>query len=675
MKFGDIIVALGVIAIVIIIIIPIPKVLLSILLSLNIAFSLLILLISMYSKDVLEISIFPSLLLIATLFRLSLNISTTRGILIDGDAGKVVETFGQFVIQDNIIVGFVIFVIIMIVQFVVITKGAERVAEVSARFTLDAMPGKQMAIDADLNSGLITEEEALKRRKDIQRYADFYGAMDGATKFVKGDAIAGIIITIINIVGGLVMGVMNGMDFSEAIQKYTLLTVGDGLVSQIPALLISTATGLVVTRAASEANLGRDLIDQLLGNNPKLLYIIAGLLIFLGIFTPLPTGTYIVLGLLFAFLGYTMGEGVKEEVVEPTEEISEAEELRKPENVFELLKVDDIELEFGYGLIPLADVSQGGDLLDRIVMIRRQIAMELGLIVPIVRLRDNIQLNPNEYVIKIKGVQVARGEVLFNHYLALDPGTGEGEIEGIDTIEPAFGLPAKWITEKEREKAEIFGYTVVDPPSVIATHLTEVIKERAHELIGRQDVKLLIDNVKEEYPAVVEEVVPKLLTIGEVQKVLSNLLREQISIRDMVTILETLADYASITKDTDLLTEYVRQRLSGYITNKYIENNQLKVITLDSEIEELIMNSINRTETGSYLSLEPNTAQRILNNTLKAAQKLTNIGEQPIILTAPIVRFYFKRLTEQVTRDLIVLSYNEIEPSVEIQSVGMVSLQ
>ncbi len=674
MKFGDIIVALGVIAIVIIIIIPIPKVLLSILLSLNIAFSLLILLISMYSKDVLEISIFPSLLLIATLFRLSLNISTTRGILIDGDAGKVVETFGQFVIQDNIIVGFVIFVIIMIVQFVVITKGAERVAEVSARFTLDAMPGKQMAIDADLNSGLITEEEALKRRKDIQRYADFYGAMDGATKFVKGDAIAGIIITIINIVGGLVMGVMNGMDFSEAIQKYTLLTVGDGLVSQIPALLISTATGLVVTRAASEANLGRDLIDQLLGNNPKLLYIIAGLLIFLGIFTPLPTGTYIVLGLLFAFLGYTMGEGVKEEVVEPTEEISEAEELRKPENVFELLKVDDIELEFGYGLIPLADVSQGGDLLDRIVMIRRQIAMELGLIVPIVRLRDNIQLNPNEYVIKIKGVQVARGEVLFNHYLALDPGTGEGEIEGIDTIEPAFGLPAKWITEKEREKAEIFGYTVVDPPSVIATHLTEVIKERAHELIGRQDVKLLIDNVKEEYPAVVEEVVPKLLTIGEVQKVLSNLLREQISIRDMVTILETLADYGNITKDTDLLTEYVRQRLSGYITNKYVKNNQLKVITLDSEIEELIMNSINRTETGSYLSLEPNTAQRILNNTLKAAQKLTNIGEQPIILTAPIVRFYFKRLTEQITRDLIVLSYNEIEPSVEIQSVGMVSI-
>ena len=675
MKFGDIIVALGIIAIVIIIIIPIPNGLLSVLLSINIALSLLILLISMYAKNVLEISIFPSLLLIATLFRLSLNISTTRGILKDGDAGKVVETFGKFVIQNDPVVGFIIFLIIVIIQFVVITKGAERVAEVSARFTLDAMPGKQMAIDADLNSGLITEEEARKRRADIQRYADFYGAMDGATKFVKGDAIAGIIITIINIVAGLVIGMVSkGMPFREAMQKYTLLTVGDGLVSQIPALLISTATGLVVTRAASESNLGQDLIKQLFGNNTDLLYIIGGIMVLLGIFTPLPKPTYIILGLMFVFLGYSMGKGIKEQIEEPIEEISEAEELRRPENVLGLLKVDDIELEFGYGLIPLADVNQGGDLLDRIVMIRRQIAMELGLIVPIVRLRDNIQLNPNEYIIKIKGVQISKGEVFFDHYLAMDPGTGEGEIEGIETIEPAFGLPAKWITESEREKAEIFGFTVVDPPSVIATHLTEVIKEKAYELIGRQDVKLLIDNVKEEYPAVVEEVVPKVLSIGEVQKVLSNLLREQVSIRDMVTILETLADYGNVTRDTDLLTEYVRQRLSGYITNKYVENSELNVITLDSEVEEVIMNSISKTETGSYLSLEPNMAQKILNNTLKSVQKLTTIGEQPIILTAPIVRLYFKRLTEQLTRDLIVLSYNEIEPSVEVQSVGMVSM-
>ena len=674
MKFGDIVVALGIIGIVIIIIFPIPKVLLSILLSLNIALSLLILLLSMYTKDVLEITIFPSLLLIATLFRLSLNVSTTRGILMDGDAGKVVETFGKVVIQNNAVVGFIIFLIIVIIQFVVITKGAERVAEVSARFTLDAMPGKQMAIDADLNSGLITEQEAVKRREDIQKYADFYGAMDGATKFVKGDAIAGIIITIINIVAGLAMGVSNGMAFREAMQRYTLLTVGDGLVSQIPALLISTATGLVVTRAVSDSNLGQDLINQLFGNNPSLLYIIGGLMIALGIFTPLPLGTYVILGLMFIFLAYTMQKAVKEEVYEPVEEISEAEELRKPENVLGLLKVDDIEMELGYGLIPLAEVSQGGDLLDRVVMIRRQIAMELGLIVPIVRFRDNIQLNPNEYVIKIKGVQVAKGEVLFDHYLAMDPGTGEGQIDGIDTIEPAFGLPAKWIRESEREKAEIFGYTVVDPPSVIATHLTEIIKENAHELIGRQDVKLLIDNVKEEYPAVVEELVPNLLTIGEIQKVLANLLKEQISIRDMVTILETLADYGVVTKDTDLLTEYVRQRLSGYITNKYVENSSLNVVTLDSEVEEIIMNSINKTETGAYLALEPNVAQGILNNTFRTVQKLTNIGEQPIILTAPIVRLYFKRLTEQLTRDLIILSYNEIEPTVEVQSVGMVSI-
>lgn len=397
-------------------------------------------------------------------------------------------------------------------------------------------------------------------------------------------------------------------------------------------------------------------------------------MIALGIFTPLPLGTYVILGLMFIFLAYTMQKAVKEEVYEPVEEISEAEELRKPENVLGLLKVDDIEMELGYGLIPLAEVSQGGDLLDRVVMIRRQIAMELGLIVPIVRFRDNIQLNPNEYVIKIKGVQVAKGEVLFDHYLAMDPGTGEGQIDGIDTIEPAFGLPAKWIRESEREKAEIFGYTVVDPPSVIATHLTEIIKENAHELIGRQDVKLLIDNVKEEYPAVVEELVPNLLTIGEIQKVLANLLKEQISIRDMVTILETLADYGVVTKDTDLLTEYVRQRLSGYITNKYVENSSLNVVTLDSEVEEIIMNSINKTETGAYLALEPNVAQGILNNTFRTVQKLTNIGEQPIILTAPIVRLYFKRLTEQLTRDLIILSYNEIEPTVEVQSVGMVSI-
>ena len=674
MKLTDILVALAIIAIILIIIIPVGTGLLDFLLSLNISLSLLILLLSMYAEDALHITIFPSLLLLCTLFRLSLNISTTRGILKNADAGRVVESFGNFVIQNDPVVGFIIFFIIVIINFLVITKGAERVSEVAARFTLDAMPGKQMAIDADLNTGLITEEEARQRRKDVQKYADFYGAMDGASKFVKGDAIAGIIITIINVGAGFLIGIIGkGMSFSQSLNRYTLLTVGDGLVGQIPALLISTATGLVVTRAASESNLGQDLIKQLFSNK-ILLYIIGGVMILLGIFTPLPKFANILLGIIFIVIGLRTNKTIKNEIIQPEVHTLEAEELRKPENVLGLLKVDDIELEFGYGLVPLADIEQGGDLLDRIIMIRRQIAIELGIIVPIVRLRDNIQLNPNEYIIKIKGVKVSKGEIYFDHYLAMDSGTGEGIIEGIDTVEPAFGLPAKWITEKEREKAEVFGFTVVDPPSVIATHLTEVIKERAYELIGRQDIKTLIDNVREEYPAVVDEVVPKVLSLGEVQKVLSNLLREQISIRNMVSILETLADYGNITNDTDLLTEYVRQKLSGYITNKYVEDNNLKVVTLDNQLEELIMNSINKTETGSYLSIDPSKAQIILNNTFKTMKELTSIGEQPIVLTAPIVRLYFKKLTEQMTRDLIVISYNELEPYVEVQSVGVVGI-
>lgn len=674
MKLGDILIALAIIAMILIIIIPVGTGILDFLLSLNISLSLLILLLSMYTEDALQITIFPSLLLLSTLFRLTLNISTTRGILKNANAGGVIEAFGNFVIQNDPVVGFIIFLIIVIINFLVITKGAERVSEVAARFTLDAMPGKQMAIDADLNTGLITEEEARQRRKDVQKYADFYGAMDGASKFVKGDAIAGIIITVINIGAGFLIGIIGkGMAFSEALSRYTLLTVGDGLVGQIPALLISTATGLVVTRAASETNLGQDLMKQLFSNK-ILLFIIGGVMLTLGIFTPLPKVANILLGIAFIFIGFRSDKGIIKETQEEDTDLTEVEELRSPENVLELMKVDDIELELGYGLIPLADIEQGGDLSDRIVMIRRQIAMELGIVVPIVRIRDNIQLNPNEYILKIKGVKVGKGEVYFDHYLAMDPGTGEGLIEGIDTIEPAFGLPAKWITEREREKAEVFGYTVVDPPSVIATHLTELIKERAYELIGRQDVKTLIDNVREEYPAVVDEVVPKVLSLGEVQKVLSNLLREQISIRDMVSILESLADYGGITNDTDLLTEYVRQRLSGYITNKYVDEQSLKVVTLDNEIEELIMNSISKTETGSYLSIDPGKAQVILNNTFKVMQKLTSIGEQPVVLTSPIVRLYFKKLTEQMTRDIVVISYNELESSVEVQSVGVVGI-
>ena len=676
MKFGDISIALAVIAIIIIIILPIPSWMLDILLSMNIALSILILLISMYTKNALQFSIFPSLLLLTTLFRLSLNISSTRSILLTGEAGDVIETFGEFVISGNIFVGLVIFLIIIIINLMVITKGAERVSEVAARFTLDAMPGKQMAIDADLNSGLVTEEEARVRRREVQMQADFYGAMDGASKFVKGDSIAGIIITAINLLAGIGIGVLSrGLDVGQSINEYALLTVGDGLVSQIPALLISTGTGLVVTRAASEDNLGTDLLKQLFGNNPSLMFIVGGVLVALGL-GPLPALPYMTLGLVFIITAFIMrrkSTQVVEDEMELAEE-SEVEEIKKPENVMSLLRVEDIELEFGYGIIPLADANQGGDLLDRIVMIRRQLALELGKVVPMIRLRDNIQLSPNEYVVKIKGVEVSKSELLFDHFLAMNPGGTNEDLEGVDTIEPAFGLPAKWINEKEREKAEILGYTVVDPPSIIATHLTEIIKNNASMLLTRQDVKLLLDNVREEHPALVDEITPKELSLGEIQKVLSNLLKEQVSIRDMVTILETLADYVDVTRDSDMLTEYVRQNLSRYITKKYVEDNSIKVITIDNELEQMIMNSINQTESGAYINLEPNVIQQILNNTFVSLERLTSIGLQPIVLTAPILRIYFKRLTEQSLKDLIVLSYNEIEPSVEVQSVGVVTL-
>ncbi|SHI79867.1 flagellar biosynthesis protein FlhA [Geosporobacter subterraneus DSM 17957] len=673
MKFGDIVVSLAIIAVIMIIIIPVPLPALDILLSLNISLSLLILLISIYNKEPLQFAVFPSMLLLTTLYRLSLNISTTRYILSKGNAGNVIQAFGDFVIGGNAVVGFIVFLIIIIIQFMVITKGAERVSEVAARFTLDAMPGKQMAIDADLNSGLISESDARERRLRIQREADFYGSMDGASKFVKGDAIAGIIITIINITAGFIIGMTGGgLTLAEAMKKYTLLTVGDGLVSQIPALLISTATGIVVTRAASDSDLGNDVIRQLF-NQPKIMFIIAGVLFLLGL-TPLPNTPYFLLCAMFLGLGFVLRKSLKENEMQEKEiaQDVEVEEIRKPENVIPLLQVDPIELEFGYGIIPLADPNQGGDLFDRLVMIRRQCALELGVIVPMIRLRDNIQLEPNQYIIKIKGIEVSEGSIVFDHYLAMNPGNAEGNIIGIDTVEPAFGLAAKWITEEEREKAEIFGYTVVDASSIISTHLTEIIKKHAHELLGRQEVKSLIDNVKEHHGALVDELVPKILGLGDIQKVLANLLREGISIRDMITILETLADYGPITRDTDLLTEYVRQALARAITKQFINSKKAKVITLDGELEQMIMESIQQSEHGSYLSIDPVTTQSILNNLAQQVQKLMSIGEQPIILTSPIVRFYFKRLTEQLSSELIVLSYNEIDSKVEVQSIGTV---
>ncbi len=679
MKATDILIPVLVVAIVLLIIIPVPTGLIDFFLIINISMALLILLIAMFNTEPLEFSIFPSLLLITTVFRLALNISTTRLILSKANAGGVIEAFGNFVIGNDAIIGFIIFVIIIIVQFLVITKGSERVSEVAARFTLDAMPGKQMAIDADLNSGLITESEARTRRVKVQREADFYGAMDGASKFVKGDAIMGIIITVINIAAGFLIGSMRlGLTIQESLSRYTILTVGDGLVSQIPALMISVGTGIVVTRAASDSSLSNDLVSQLF-RIPEVLLIIGGVLFVLGL-TPLPTLPLWLMAALFAYLGYTLRAEIKYAVSKDSADEAAAEEgeeedgMRRPENIVPLLQVDPIELEFGYGIIPLADPNQGGDLFDRLVMIRRQIALEFGVIVPMIRLRDNIQLNPNQYSIKIKGSSVALDEIVFDHFLAMAPSEIEGEVEGIETVEPAFGLPAKWITAENRERAELMGYTVVDPSSIISTHLTEVIKRYTHELLSRQDVKQLIDNVSENNDALVSELIPQLMSIGDIQKVLANLLREFVSIRDLVTILETLADYAPITRDTNVLTEYVRQSLKRQLTTQYVPNKIAKVVTLSPEMEDLLMSSIKQSENGTYIALEPNASNAMVNSLAAEIQSLLSMGEQPIVLTTPIVRFYFKQLTEATIPDLIVLSYNELESDVEVQSVGMVEI-
>lgn len=673
-KNMDMAVAILLVMVVLIIIIPVPSSILDFLLAISISLGVVILLDAVFATHALDMSVFPSLLLVTTLYRLSLNIASAKLILSEGQAGEVIAGFGQFVARGNLVVGFVIFIIIMIVQFMVITKGSERVSEVAARFTLDAMPGKQMAIDADLNSGLITEQEAKTRRKTIQREADFYGSMDGASKFVKGDAIASILIAFVNIIGGLVIGVvMRGEAIGDALVNYTILTMGDGLVSQIPALLISTATGLIVTRAASDANLSDELITQIF-TNYKVLYIASILCVLLSTF--LPTLPFMILAIILALLGLKLMKEAKAAKVinEVSVEENEVEEIRKPENVITLLQIDPIELEFGYGIIPLADVNQGGDLLDRVVMIRRQLALELGMIVPVIRLRDNIQLSPNEYIVKIKGVEVAKSEVMLDHFMAMNPGFIEEEIDGIPTSEPAFGLPAKWISNVQRDRAEMLGYTVVDPPSIISTHLTEIIKKYAHELLGRQEVQTIVDNIKTNYPAIVDELVPKVMSIGEIQKVLCNLLKEGISIRDMVSILETLADYGAVTHDTDMLTEYVRQSLGRAISKKFLGDSASNVITLDPKLEQLIMDSLQRTENGNYLALEPNVSNTIINNASKQVQKIVQLGQQPIVLASPVVRLYFKRLTEHVIPGLVVLSYNEIDSQSEIQSIGMVSV-
>lgn len=677
MRARDLVVISSVIMIVAMLVIPLPTWLLSILLLLNISLALLVLLTTMNMKEPLEFSIFPSLLLLLTLFRLGLNVSTTRAILTYGDAGGVVETFGSFVVGGNVLVGLVVFIILVIINFIVITKGSERVSEVAARFTLDAMPGKQMAIDADLNAGMISENEARARREKISNEADFYGSMDGASKFVKGDAIAGIIIVIINLIFGMIIGVMQlDMSFGESAVHFSMLSVGDGIVSQVPALLISTATGIVVTRAASNGNLGADIVEQLF-QFPKMLYLTAATIFLLGLFTPISDLFTLPIAALLVVGGYTISRIPQQDEREmlEMEEVLETDEMKSPESVVNLLNVDPIEFEFGYGLIPLADANQGGDLLDRVVMIRRQLAIELGLVIPVVRIRDNIQLNPNEYRLKIKGSVMAKGELLLNHFLAMSPGIEDDSIEGIDTIEPSFGLPAKWITDDMKEHAEMMGYTVVDPPSVVSTYLTEVIKVNAQELLGRQETKQLIDHLHESSPILVEEVTPNPLSIGDVQKVLAKLLKEKVSIRNLPIIFETLADYGKLSTDTDLLTEYVRQNLARQITNSFItDENRIKVITLSGKVEKTIADGVQQTEHGNFLSLDPTISQSILEAIAAKLEELTLMDHRPILLCSPAVRMYVRQLTERYFPNVPILSYNELESNVEVQSVGVVNV-
>ena len=677
---SDVIMAIAIVGILVIMVIPIPTFLMDSLLSFNITVSVIVLLVAMYTLKPLEFSVFPSLLLVVTLFRLSLNVASTRLILLYGNegtdaAGQVIRAFGSFVVGGNYVVGMVVFLILVIINFVVITKGATRIAEVAARFTLDAMPGKQMSIDADLNAGLITDVEARTRRADIAREADFYGAMDGASKFVRGDAIACIVITLVNITGGLIIGVLQkGMPISDAAQNYTLLTVGDGLVSQIPALIVSTGAGILVTRAASEAQLGNEIMNQLT-EHPRAIAIASAVLIFLGLVPGLPTFPFVMLGSLAGGLAYITFKSKRAILVKRGEEKKAVEKARGVEKVETLLPLDILELEVGYGLIPLVDAEQGGELLERIKSIRRQLALEMGVIIPPVHIRDNMQLKPNQYAIIIKGVEVSGGELMPGYYLAMNPGDAKAEIEGIRTKEPAFGIPALWIGEQDKEKAQIAGYTVVDLSTVVATHLSEVLKTYSHELLGRQEVQALLDTLAAERPKVVEELLPNLLSVGGVQKVLQNLLREQVSIRDLLTIVETLADYAPITKNTDILTEYVRQRLARTIDKQYATaEGEMAVVTLDSEIEELISNAVQHTEHESYISLEPAKAQRILTQINKALERFTSMNYQPIVLCSPGIRPHLKKLTERFLPTLVVLSHNEIDKRYRLKSLGVISL-
>ncbi|GAB4165773.1 MAG: flagellar biosynthesis protein FlhA [Geothermobacteraceae bacterium] len=675
----DVIVGLGLVLVLMVMIIPLPSLLLDLFLTLNITVSLVILIITLYTTRTLDFSSFPSLLLATTLFRLSLNVASTRLILLNGHegvaaAGTVIRSFGQFVVGGNYVVGIVIFCILVVINFMVITKGAGRVAEVAARFTLDAMPGKQMAIDADLNAGLINEDVARSRRKEIAEEADFYGAMDGASKFVRGDAIAGIIITLINIGAGFVIGVLqNGMPAMEAAQTYTILTVGDGLVGQIPALIISTAAGILVTRAAGSDDFGTTLKGQMT-MHPRALWLVAGILLIFAIIPGLPTIPFIILSSLLGLSAWQIQKQMDRRAALQAEEVQVEEEVPTEVDFDELLHVDLLELEVGYGLIPLVDAGQDGELLPRIQAIRKQFACEMGFIIPPVHIKDNLQLTPNQYAILLKGVRVGVGEVFPGQYLAMDPGTATEPIQGIETTEPAFGLPAIWITEDKKDRAQLAGYTVVDCATVVGTHLSEVIKKHAHELLGRQEVQNLLSTLSKTYPKLVEELVPDILNTGLIMRVMQNLLRENVSIRDIRTILETMADHAGTSQDPVYLTEQVRSALGRSISLRYAQDGQnLNLITFDREIEETIHNAIQHTSDGSYLALDPGTAHRIVESLNQSISSVAQ-GGQPVLLTAPTIRPHVKRLTERYLPHLVVLSHNEIAPDMMVRSLGTVSL-
>lgn len=677
---------LFVIFIVIAIIIPLPSWLLDFMILLNISLSLIILVMTMFIKEALEFSVFPTVLLLTTVLRLSLNVSTTRGILSSGYAGEVISAFGQFVMGGDAIVGFLIFIIIVLVNFIVITKGSERVSEVAARFTLDAMPGKQMAIDADLNAGIINEEQAKKRRSNIQREADFYGSMDGATKFVKGDAIMSIVTTLVNLIGGVIIGmVRGGGDFNTILNTYSLATVGDGLCSQIPALLISVATGMIVTRAASEDSLMNDLKSQFTAQ-PFVLMIAGIVMVVMMVIPGFPTVVCLILGILLIVAAFLLNRNKKKMAELELAQRKKAEEkemeklpadndfYRDIDNVFKLLNVEPIEMEFGYSLLRLVDEKSGGNFIERVVIFRKQFALDMGMVIPSVRMTDNPEINPNMYIIKIKGEEVARGEILVDHYLALDSGDVTQQIEGIDTVEPAFGLPAKWISEDKKIMADVAGYTLIDPVSVMITHWSEIMKQYAHELLSRQDVNTMLDNVKKTNPIVVDDIIPKVISVGYLQKILANLLREGIPIRDLETILETIGDHSNVLKDTDIITEYVRQSLKRTITHRFAEANSLRVITLDTQIEDLIVSSVKKSDQGSYLAMPPDMIQRIVTASNREIDKIKDVIPTVIILTSPVVRIYYKKLTEQFIPNITVLSYSEIDSTAQIQAIGNISL-